>query len=50
MVPVFSVLILTQAGINIVSNALAQYNPHRFPDPLIIYNLVDQYHVDSTAY
>lgn len=27
MVPVFSVLILTQAGINIVSNALAQYNP-----------------------
>lgn len=27
MVPIFSVLILTQAGINIVSNALAQYNP-----------------------
>lgn len=27
MVPVFSVLILTQAGINIVSNALAEYNP-----------------------
>ncbi|MCX6810184.1 MAG: M23 family metallopeptidase [Candidatus Berkelbacteria bacterium] len=27
MVPVFSVLILTQAGINIVSNTLAQYNP-----------------------
>jgi len=27
MVPIFSVLILTQAGINMVSNALAQYNP-----------------------
>ncbi len=27
MVPIFSVLILTQAGINLVSDALAQYNP-----------------------
>jgi murein DD-endopeptidase MepM/ murein hydrolase activator NlpD len=27
MVPVFSVMILTQAGINLVSSALAEYNP-----------------------
>lgn len=27
MIPVFSVLILTQAGINLVSNALASYDP-----------------------
>lgn len=27
MIPVFSVLILTQAGVNVVSNALASYDP-----------------------
>ena len=38
MVPIFSVLILTQAGINLVSNALAEYNPQNLvvdiKDPL----------------